>query len=433
MQFPSWRAAAGFLIGFGAVALPMLAPAQTADDADPRLAFRRPVEIPVPSDNPYTPAKALLGERLFHDVRLSGNDSRSCATCHVPAKAWQDGLRTGLGIHGDPLPRRTPSLADTAFAKIQFWDGRAATLEAQAFGPIENPNEMNMPREGLIDKLRASRPLVAEFAKAFPERPQITAETVAAALATFERTLRSGESPFDRFVAGDDGALSPAARRGFDLFRGKANCVTCHSGWRLTDDGFHDIGLSPMKDRGRGEILADPRLDFAMKTPSLRDVGRLAPYMHDGRFATLEDVVRHYKQGIEPRSTVSAELKPITLDDAETADLVAFLNSLTADRPAQSALAFSTDKPPHRVATSDIYQKGRRFAPEAVVFERGRPLDLHNDDDRVHNIRVDDPRFHFNSGLQKPGETVEIDFPLPGTFEVVCGIHPSMRLAVEVR
>lgn len=432
MQFQSWRAVAGFLLGFGALAVPMLAPAQTGE-ADWRAAFRRPAEIPVPADNPYSQAKALLGERLFNDIRLSGDDSRSCATCHVPAQLWQDGRKTGLGIHGDALPRRTPGLADTAFAKVQFWDGRAATLEAQAFGPIENPNEMNMPRAGLVEKLRASRPLVNEFAKVFPDRPQITDETVAAALATFERSLRSGESPFDRYVGGDDAALSPDARRGFELFRGKANCVTCHSGWRLTDDGFHDIGLSPMQDRGRGAILNDPHLDFAMKTPSLRDVARRPPYMHDGRFATLAEVVRHYRQEVEFRPTLSAEMKTIDLTEPETADLIAFLNALTSDRPAPGPLAFSTDKPPQRIATTDIYQKGRRFAPEAVVFDKGKPLDFHNDDDRVHNIRVDDPRFTFNSGLQKPGETVVVNFPLAGTFEVICGIHPSMRLSAEVR
>jgi cytochrome c peroxidase len=300
--------------------------------------FRRPAGIPFPHDNPYTSAKAKLGARLFFDRALSVDGRRSCAACHDPASNWSDGRSRALGRDGVDLPRRTPSLVDVAWAPRLFRDGRAATLEAQALEPIQHPNEMGHDVSRLVGALGRDATYRRDFAAAFPENPHVSAANLAKALATFERRIESGESPFDRWVAGDRRALSKEARRGFRLFVGKAGCIRCHSGWSFTDGAFYDVGL-PGSDRGRGGVVGQPALDHAFRTPSLRDVVRNAPYMHDGSLTTLEDVLDRHARPPPYRPSLSPRLRPAPLDADERAALLAFLRvALTADRPQPAPL-----------------------------------------------------------------------------------------------
>ncbi|HEX6978139.1 MAG TPA: cytochrome c peroxidase [Alphaproteobacteria bacterium] len=325
-----WLCIVGVLI-----ALPLAAAtAVSASDLDALKAlYRRPAEPPpIPPDNPSSHAKVRLGWTLFQDRRLSIDASRACIDCHRPEMDWQDGLPRALGMGGVELRRRTPSLYDAAWGETFFWDGRASSLEAQALMPIEAPDEMNMPLDDLVRRLEGIAFYRGLFVEAFPDDPAITPAKIGQAIAAFERTIVSGTMPFDRWIEGDATAIGPAAQRGFLLFNGKANCAICHSGWRLTDDGFHDIGL-PTDDPGRGPIIAVPQLDHAFKTPSLRNVARRPHFMHDGSMSSLRAVVDHYADGVITRPTLSDDLKPITLTEAERDDLVAFLETLKDEGP----------------------------------------------------------------------------------------------------
>jgi cytochrome c peroxidase len=292
--------------------------------------YERPSEVPHPADNAYSPARVELGRRLFFDPRLSGSNWISCGTCHNPGLAWGDGLPKGIGHGMQQLGRRTPTVLNTAWASSLFWDGRAATLEEQALGPITAPGEMNMDMSGMLEKIKAVEGYRDLFAEAYPDEP-ISDKTVAKAIAAYERTVVSGKAPFDEWVEGDDNALSPAAQRGFVIFNGKGNCAACHSGWRFTDDSFHDIGV-PGDDIGRGKFLKLETMQHAFKTPTLRNVDQRAPYMHDGSEATLEEVVELYDVGGRvKRPSLSPEMKPLGLTAAEKRDLVEFLRALTSE------------------------------------------------------------------------------------------------------
>ncbi|HYX31977.1 MAG TPA: cytochrome c peroxidase [Oligoflexus sp.] len=306
-----------------------------ADQATRNL-YKRPASLPFPADNAYSPARESLGKTLFFDPRLSGSNWISCATCHNPGLAWGDGLPKGLGEGMKPLDRRTPTLLNLAWGEIMLWDGRADSLEAQALMPLTSTAEMNMPQDKLVAKLRSIPGYPALFEKAYPGEG-LTATTLAKALATYERTIVSGMAPFDRWIQGDDKAISTSAARGFMLFNGKALCARCHSGWRFTDDSFHDIGLAD-GDRGRGAILPGIEvLQHAFKTPGLRNIDRRAPYMHDGSEATLEQVIEFYNRGGQARRPNQAEdVRPLGLTDQDKADLLAFLKTLTSiDKPVQ--------------------------------------------------------------------------------------------------
>ena len=295
--------------------------------------FRRSADAaPEPADNPSSPAKVRLGWALFQDRRLSGDQSLACVDCHQPERDWQVGRAGALGLGAHALHRRTPTLFDTAWGETYFWDGRAPSLEAQSRIPIEASDEMNLKMVDAIERLRGVGFYQGMFADAFPDDPQVSESNVARALAAFERTIVSGTTPFDRWVDGKDDAIPPAAKRGFTLFTGSANCSTCHATWRLTDDAFHDTGLPGTSDPGRGPIIGVPQLTNAFKTPSLRNVARRAPYMHDGSLPTLRAVVDHYADGIVARATLSEDLKRVTLTEGERADLVAFLEALTDDK-----------------------------------------------------------------------------------------------------
>ena len=295
--------------------------------------YQRPSWIPFPDDNPHSAAKERLGRALYFDPRLSRSNMQSCSSCHNPSLAWGDGLPKGVGDHMNPLGRRSPSILNAAWAEAFMWDGRFETLEQQALGPIQSGVEMNMSLTDLIPKLEAVEEYRQMFADAYDGSPEITGEKIAKAIATFERTVVSGTAPFDRWIAGDADAISESAQRGFGLFNGKANCAACHSGWRFTDDSFHDIGL-PGDDIGRGKQLPNvATMQHAFKTPGMRNIDRRYPYMHDGSVATLEAVIEHYNTGGIQRPSLADEMKPLGLTDQEKADLVAFLKTLTSEDP----------------------------------------------------------------------------------------------------
>jgi cytochrome c peroxidase len=411
-------------------------PAGSGDElARLKTAFRRPAAVPFPADNPYTEKKRALGAALFFDTRLSIDESRSCASCHDRTKGFADGKAQGVGVPGRPLKRHTPTLWNLAWAGPVFWDGRARSLEEQVAGPIESPDEMAQPMASVIERLAADAAMRRAFAEAFPQAPKVEAGNLTKAIATFERTFVSPTTRFDRWIAGEEGALGDSEIAGFRLFTGKAGCSKCHSGFAFTDNAFHDIGL-PGDDRGRGAVLRLPVAEHAFKTPGLREIGRSAPYMHDGSLATLDDVLRHYQNGVVERPTLSKDLpRPLTLSQTERADLIAFLGSLTGEtEPALPdkivAGKSGPSVPASRVST--VSQDDKTFHPGHVALRRGERLWIVNNDTRTHNIRIFNPALDFDSGAQEPGETVQIAFPRSGSFLVFCGIHPKMELYVDV-
>ena len=422
--------AAAFLCGAlagGAAAL-----AQGDDLGGLKDKFRRPAGIPFPASNPYSPEKRALGERLFHDKRLSADGSIACATCHDRTKGFSDGRMTAIGVPRRPLARHTPTLWNLAWARNVFWDGRARSLEEQAAGPIIAPDEMAQPMDRLIARLAADRDYKRDFVKAFPQDPRVSEDNLKKAIATYERTFVSPVTRFDRWIEGDASALSPQETDGFRLFN-KAGCANCHSGWAFTDYAFYDIGL-PSDDRGRGAVLRLEQAEYAFKTPSLREAARRGPYMHDGSLSDLPSVVTHYVDGIADRATRSPDLRKIALSAGEQAALVAFLRTLTSEgepqRPAGIVAEASRPVPAERVTS--ISQHDKTFTPTHVRVRRGERLWFLNNDTRTHNIRVFDDKLDFDSGAQEPGETVEIAFPKTGSYLVFCGIHPKMELTVEV-
>jgi cytochrome c peroxidase len=292
-------------------------------------AYRRPQSIPFPAENPYTPAKAALGKMLYYDARLSAGNILSCGTCHNPSLGWGDGLPTGVGHEMKRLGRRSPTIVNAAWGLIFMWDGRAGSLEEQALGPIQSTAEMNLPIDQLMDRLSEIEEYQALFEVAYPGET-ISPDLIAKSIATYERTVVSGETPFDAWVEGEEDAIPEEAKRGFALFNGAAGCAACHIGWNFTDDSFHDIGLQS-DDIGRGKQLpAVLKMQHAFKTPGLREIARRGPYMHDGSLATLEAVIDHYDHGGVVRPSRSDLMNGLGLSEQDKADLVAFLETLTS-------------------------------------------------------------------------------------------------------
>lgn len=299
-----------------------LLPDQTAS----RQSFKR-TAIPFPEDNPYSLAKAELGRLLFFDPILSGSQTRSCAHCHNPGLSWGDGLPRAIGEL--PLPVRSPTLLDVAWVPQFGWDGKFRNLEAVTFGPITGKGNMNLPESDvLISRLSAIPGYVESFKASFGSE-EVTRRNIELALATYQRTIVATEAPFDRWVNGDETAIDAAAKRGFDLFVGKARCAECHNGPVFTDGSFHDIGTAEGDDLGRGRLFpTSVKLRYAFKTPTLRDVARRAPYMHDGSVPTLEAVIALYDRGGIARPSRSDRIAPLGLSEKEKSDLIAFLRTL---------------------------------------------------------------------------------------------------------
>lgn len=382
----------------------------------------RPLAIPYPAENPFSPEKHELGRQLFFDTRLSASGTIACATCHNPAKGFSDGLPQGQGEGHVPLPRNTPSLWNLAWAKAFFWDGRAASLEEQAQGPITAAKEMNLSLAELEKRLKSDPDMRLAFAQAFPENPRVTAANALKAIATFERSF---VSPKNRV---DEGRLTPSETRGKTIFEGKAGCAECHNGFAFTDHAFHNVRVEN-GDQGRGPVIGMPALNGAFKTPSLRGITASAPYMHDGSLATLEEVVAHYE------STSDARGEPFTLADGERADLLAYLKAVGegGSEPEPLPPEMEPEILPPAVATLSVSQKNRAFAPHHVEVAQGATLTIHNDDDVEHTVRMRDGGVDFASDIEKPGADVKLTLPRTGTYRAFCGIHPGMELIITVK
>lgn len=288
----------------------------------------------VPKENPLTAKKVELGRLLFFDKRLSKNNTIACASCHIPALAFTDGQPVSTGIHRLQGGRSAPASINRVFSKAQFWDGRAATLDDQSVGPLISPVEHGfINHDEMVKKLKGIEGYRRLFKDAFGG--DITTDAVGKAIASFQRTILSGNSPADRFdVGGDQQALAEDAQRGLTLFRGKARCTRCHSGFNFSDEKFHNLGIgwdTNTVDLGRYMETKNPEDIGAFKTPTLREISRTAPYMHDGRFATLEDVVNFYNQGGIKNPHQDNTIIPLELTAEEQHDLVAFLRSLSGE------------------------------------------------------------------------------------------------------
>lgn len=275
-----------------------------------------------PKDNAPSAEKISLGKQLYFDKRLSADDTISCASCHDPKKGWSNGEQFATGVGGKKGGRNAPTVINSAYYTFQFWDGRAKTLEDQALGPIANPIEMNMPIDKVVEKLNGIQGYKDQFQKVFGT--DVTDKGIAQAIAAFERTVLSGDAPYDKFKAGDKAALSDAAQRGRKLFFGKANCSACHTGPNFSDNAFHNIGYDS-EDPGRAAISKLKGDTGAMKTPTLRDIAKSAPYFHIGEVKTLEEVVAHYNKGGNNNAYQDEEVFALKLSEAEMADLVTFL------------------------------------------------------------------------------------------------------------
>jgi len=297
--------------------------------------------VPIPKDNQPSAAKIALGKQLYFDKRLSKDNTISCASCHDPQKGWSNGLPFGVGVGGQKGGRNSPTVLNTAYNKFQFWDGREPSLEAQALGPIQNPIEMGMTLEKVITKLNKIAGYRSQFRAVFGT--DVTSDGIAKAIAAYERTVLTGDAPYDRFKAGNKQALSAAAERGRQLFFNKAHCSACHSGPNFTDNAFHNIGVGMDKkkyDVGRFAVSKLEGDRGAFKTPTLRDIARTGPYMHDGSMKTLEAVVEHYNKGGIANPYLDEEIYALDLSKQEMRDLVTFMKEGLAGR------AYPAHKPP---------------------------------------------------------------------------------------
>jgi len=273
--------------------------------------------MPVPEDNPITTERVERGRELFFDTRLSRDGTVACASCHAPDRAFSDGRPVAIGVYNRLGRRSAPALINRGYGRAFFWDGRAATLEEQVLQPIQDRNEMDM-----------TLPEVSA-------RVGLPIEEVSRSLASFVRSLLFGDSPFDRFINGDRLALTTEQQEGLQLFRGKANCTACHVGPTFSDERFHNTGVAwregRLSDEGRFGVTGKPEDRGAFKTPTLREIARTAPYMHDGTLGTLRDVVDYYDAGGNRNPGLDTEVRPLRLTGTEKAALISFLESLNSN------------------------------------------------------------------------------------------------------
>ena len=287
-----------------------------------------------PKDNPYSPAKAELGWLLYFDNRLSVDGTVSCASCHDPKFAFTDGERFSKGIRGQLGGRSAPTVINRAYSLEQFWDGRAKTLEEQAKGPIANPIEMGFTHDACAKCIAGIPGYRQRFKEAFGTQ-DVTIDHIAKAIATFERTVLSGNSPYDRFKAGDENALTPAQKRGMEIFfSNNARCDSCHEGINFTNGKYANVGIGmdrTMPDLGRYEVTKREEDKGAFKTPTLREIAHTGPYMHDGSLKTLEEVIDHYNKGGIKNQWLHADVRELKLTDEQKKDLVEFLKALSGE------------------------------------------------------------------------------------------------------
>jgi cytochrome c peroxidase len=271
--------------------------------------------MPVPEENSITVEKIELGRRLFHDRRLSRDGRVACASCHDPRRAFSTPQPQAIGVFNRQGRRNAPALINRGYGRAFFWDGRITTLEEQVLNPIQDPNEMDLT--------------LAEASA----RVGLDEAAISHALASYVRSILSGDAPYDRYIHGDRRALSRKQQRGLQLFRGKGNCTACHVGPTFTDERLHNSGVAwqtgRFQDEGRAAVTGNGPDRGAFKTPTLREVARTAPYMHDGSLPTLEAVVDFYSDGGRRNPTLDPEIRPLRLTGEEKRALVAFLRSLS--------------------------------------------------------------------------------------------------------
>lgn len=290
-----------------------------------------PIAETGPSDNQLTEERAQLGKRLFFEPQLSRTSEIACVSCHDPKLAFADARPVSLGVEDRLGTRNAPALVNLTWGQRFFWDGRAETLEEQAGMPIEDPLEMDLPLAMAVERLRDDARYVQEFQLAYGSAP--TPETLRKALASFLRTLVSGDSAYDRYLAGDLDALAPAALRGEALFFGDAACFHCHPPGALTNEGFFNNGtFYDGGDVGRQKVTGRTGDLGKFKVPGLRNVAVTGPFMHDGSLDTLQEVVAHYNRGGLGHPSTDPLIEPLDLSDDQMTDLVAFLEALTDAR-----------------------------------------------------------------------------------------------------
>ena len=278
----------------------------------------------IPDDNPITPEKVALGKKFFWDTRWSASGTVACVSCHRPEHGWSDSRRFSTDFAGRPTPRHAPTIVNRLFSDQQHWSGLRPSLEEQAGKDVNKTDEKVMQQLGTIPAYRA------EFRAVFGR--DFDPEGVAQAIAAYVRTILSADSPYDRFQAGDRSAMSLSAQRGLRLFEGKAMCSRCHAGFNFTGEGYRNIGVGMSgknPDLGRYTVTGDDPDRGAFKTPTLRDVARRGPYMHDGSETTLDDVVAYYDRGGVKNPWLSTDMKPLGLTAQERADLIEFMKALT--------------------------------------------------------------------------------------------------------
>jgi cytochrome c peroxidase len=321
--------------------LALLRPALRAEEAADKPP-KPPLGLPPvqwPEDNPYSAAKLELGRFLYFDKRVSSDGTLACASCHAPEKAFTDGAPVSTGINGQKGGRSAPTVINRAYSTQQFWDGRSPSLEDQAKGPMANPIEMTTDKTAdaahaaVVERLKAVAGYVKLFEKVFGTK-DFNIDHVAKAIATFERTVYSGNAPYDRYNAGDKKAMTDSQIRGMDIFFNKVACDSCHLGFNFTDGSYENVGVGMDKEKpdlGRSGVSGRDEDKGAFKTPTLRDIEHTGPYMHDGSLKTLEEVVEHYNKGGIKNAHLSGRIKPLNLSDRDKSDLVAFLKSLSGE------------------------------------------------------------------------------------------------------
>ncbi len=348
---PRWALIAGCLVLFVTIQIgitqadPSSSSGQAPSSAAGQAAFQLTLplglekdSLVIPKDNPLTKEKVELGKLLFFDKRLSANDTIACASCHMPSLAFTDGQPVSTGIHGQKGGRSAPTAINRVFSSAQFWDGRAATLEEQSVGPFANPIEHGFKdHDELVAKVKSIAGYSPLFERAFGS-PAITTDLIGKAIASFQRTLLSGNSNYDRFAMGnEEQALSATAQNGLRVFLGKGQCLRCHFGFNFADERYHNLGAGwdeqskSFADAGRHEVTNKPEDMGAFKTPTLREVAKTAPYMHDGSLATLLEVVDFYDQGGIANPQLDSVIKPLKLTEQEKKDLVEFMESLNGE------------------------------------------------------------------------------------------------------
>lgn len=312
--------------------LPVSAAILFAQQAPPTPPLGLP-PVPWPADNPYSAERVELGRYLFFDPRMSGNGMVSCATCHPPAHAFAGGDPAPKGVTAKPLARRAPTLINRAYGRTEFYDGRAASLEDQIHSPVGNPDEMGSTTAAATAAIARVAGYAPLFARAFGDS-QVTFDRIAKAIASFERTILSGDSPYDRYLHGDKQAIRAEAKRGEQIFERTGECSECHNGFNFTNEKFASLGVDPKlatPDFGLGVLTRKRHDEGKFKVPTLREVAHTGPYMHDRRFQTLDDVLEFYRKGGQPGPYLDSRIAPFFLDAPAKADLLAFLESLDGE------------------------------------------------------------------------------------------------------